>query len=110
MTTDFFEEELQKAQQRFNSTFGMLAVCNINERSKTILKICQMGRLKCKIVSSKDKDCVRDEIQQFMRIRNNLDHIFDQIDEFISERCRTQGPEPFLIPEEVTSWKNSSCK
>ncbi len=85
MPVDFFETEVRKAQDRFNQTFGVMAVCNIRMRQSVILAIVQMGLLQRKIAKSRDKDLVREEIKRFVRARDVLKNVFNQAEQEINK-------------------------
>ena len=80
MALDFFETELLKVQNRFNSVFGDLIVCDLKVRQMLILGIIWMGTLKRKINQAPDKDLVREEIQKFMKTKILLHNVFDQFE------------------------------
>jgi len=48
MAIDFFEKEVKKAQDRFNTIYGDLLVCDIRVRQRLIITICWMKVLKKK--------------------------------------------------------------
>jgi hypothetical protein len=75
-TIDFFDREVRSAQERFNQTFGRLAVCNIRTRQLVILSIVRLGTLARKI-NANDKDAVRDKIRTFMETKNRLQGYFN---------------------------------
>ena len=39
MAIDFFEKEVSKVRERFNQTYGVMVVCNLNHRQAAILSI-----------------------------------------------------------------------
>ena len=82
----FFQKEVQRAQERFNQTFGMLVVCDLGMRQAAILSICFLGNLERKIGSAANKNDVREKINKFMKIRNVLNSTFDQIENHLKER------------------------
>lgn len=86
MPVDFFEKEVNRAQEKFNQTFGMLETGDIKLRQSVILKICGLGCLKNKIGKAANRDQVRDEICKFMKIRNTLNNIFNTIEDYQKER------------------------
>ena len=86
MSVDFFEKEVTRAQQKFNQTFGMLKTSDIKLRQSVILKICGLGCLKNKIVKATDRNQVRDEICNFMEIRDILNNVFNSIEDYQKER------------------------
>ena len=86
MPVNFFEKEIHKAQQRFNQTFGERATCNIKSRQSVILKICSLGCLKNKIEKTADKAKVKDEIRNFIKIRDILNNVFNTIEDYQKER------------------------
>jgi hypothetical protein len=86
MPVNFFDKEVARAQNKFNQTFGMLKTSDIKLRQSAILKICGLGCLRNKIAKAKDKDEVRDEICNFMEIRNILNNVFNTIEAYQKER------------------------
>ena len=86
MHVDFFIKEVNRAQHKFNQTFGMLKTSDIKLRQSAILKICGLGCLKNKILKAADQDQVRDEIRKFMEIRNTLNNVFNTIENYQEER------------------------
>lgn len=86
MIVNYFENELHKAQQRFNETFGRQTICNLKTRRFTMLAITAMGRNAEKIVEAKDKTCVRYEIARFNKARTRLEKLFTQFIQESKER------------------------
>jgi hypothetical protein len=86
MSVDFFESELKKARNRFNSIFGNLVVCNLKVRQMLILAITWMGVLKRKIDNAKDKEAVREEIKKFVKYRDLVNNVFNKIEIELQER------------------------
>ena len=86
MPVDFFEKEVTRAQDKFNQTFGVLETGDIKLRQSAILNICGLGCLRNKIVKAADKDQVRGEICNFMKIRNILNNVFNTIEDYQKER------------------------
>lgn len=86
MPVDFFVKEVNRAQEKFNQTFGMLETGDIKLRQSAILKICGLGCLRNKIVKAADRDQVRDEICNFMKIRGILNNVFNTIEDYQKER------------------------
>ena len=86
MPVNFFEKEVSRAQHKFNQTFGMLETGDIKLRQSAIFKICGLGCLRNKIVKAADKDQVRGEICNFMKIRNTLNNVFNSIEAYQKER------------------------
>jgi hypothetical protein len=68
MAIDFFEKEVEKTQDRFNTIYGDLLVCDIRVRQRLIITICWMGVLKKRIEKAGNKEMCRVEIQQFVRL------------------------------------------
>ena len=77
MPIDFFEKEVEKSQERFNQTYGVMVVCNLKLRQAAILSVISLGLLCRKITSAKRKHEMKDDIQAFMRIRNTLNNHFN---------------------------------
>ena len=86
MTIDLYEKEVKNAQSRFNETFGSLNVCNLQIRQKAILTIIGMARLAGKIRNSEGKVLVKDEINNFVRKKEFLNQLFNEIDKDQKER------------------------
>jgi len=82
MKLKFFEKELQKVQERFNQTFGIMPVCDLRLRQSLILSICHLGCLAKKIAETKSRDQPHTIIARFMRTRNAINRIFDQIENY----------------------------
>ena len=80
MAVNFFEREVKKVQKRFNETVGRLAVCNLDVRYSAILSICWLGILSRKINRAKDKEKAKDNISEFVKIRNVLNNVFNLIE------------------------------
>lgn len=78
MKVNFFIQELQRVQQRFNQTFGAQAVCDLKTRCRVILAIIHMEMLSKQIIKAENKDKVREEICQFVKTKNILNEIFNQ--------------------------------
>jgi len=83
---NFFEREVQKVQQRFNETFGVLDFCDLKMRHKVILKIVSMMRLKDRIIANNKVENIQEERSKFVRIRDCVNSIFNQIDQELNER------------------------
>jgi len=83
---DFFEREVKKAQSRFNETFGVMNVCNIKTRQRTILTIIGMARLADKIRRERGKEVVTNEIKIFLQKKNYLNGIFNALEKHLKER------------------------
>ena len=86
MKVDFFEKELITVRERFNQTFGNQTVCNLETRCRVIISIIHMGVLSEKINKAGDKSMVRDDIRMFIRIKNTLTTIFNNVEKFWEER------------------------
>ena len=86
MPIDFFENEVRKARERFNQTFGVQDVCDLKSRQSTILAICSLGLIAGKIKKAKNKDDVRDEIKKFMRNKTILNSVFEKFENGEGER------------------------
>ena len=80
MPIDFFGKEVEKAQSRFNETYGGMVVCSLKHRQAAILSIVNLNFLCRKITTAKKKDEVRDDIQAFIRTRNTLNIHFKSIE------------------------------
>ena len=91
MPIDFFESELQKAQDRFNQTFGTTTVCDLKLRQSVILAICFMGNADRKIKNVTNKDKVREQIKKFMKTRCILNNLFDRFEREHHERRKHAG-------------------
>jgi len=86
LAVNFFDEEVNKVQQRFNKTFGVLDVCDIRTRQRAILSIINMMRLKDKIISTQDKRNIKKDRSKFVKTRDWLNQVFNQIEQHLSER------------------------
>ena len=86
MPIDFFENEVRKARERFNQTFGVPDVCDLKSRQSAMLAIGSLGLIAGKIKKAKNKDDVRDEIKQFMKTKAVLDGVFNQFQKDQEER------------------------
>ena len=93
MSVDFFEKELRKAQNRFNTVFCELFVCNLKVRQTLILAITWMGVLKRKIHEKEDKDLARDDIRKFVKYRNLVNDVFNNIESELEERRPYDNPD-----------------
>ena len=80
MAVNFFEREVKKIQKRFNETFGRQIVCNLDVRYSAILSICWLGILSRKINRAKDKEKAKDNISEFVKIRDVLNNVFNLIE------------------------------
>jgi hypothetical protein len=86
MPVDFFVKEVDRAQRKFNQTFGMLETGDIKLRQSAILKICGLSCLGNKIKKAEDESKVRDDIRNFNKIRDALNSIFNTIEDYQKER------------------------
>ncbi|MFC1488945.1 hypothetical protein ACFL6B_03760 [Thermodesulfobacteriota bacterium] len=86
MQIDFFQKEVDKLQYRFNETFGVMDVCNLQMRYEVILAIISMARLAGEIKKATKKIFVKDEIKLFIHQKESLDKIFNKIDEHLKQR------------------------
>ena len=84
MTAHFFEKELRKIQERFNQAFGDQSTFHIQARYASLLSICQLGILEKRIAGIKNKP--REGIQEFIRIRNTLNNLFNRMETQKKER------------------------
>jgi len=88
MKVNYFEKELIKVRERFNQTFGKQIVSDLRTRAQVIIAIIHMGLLSDKIMKAKDKEMVRDDIRMFIRKRNTLTTIFNNVEKYWEERRR----------------------
>ena len=79
MAVNFFEKEVKKVRQRFNQTFGVLTVYDLKLRQSVILAIASLGNSSNKIEIMKSNSSEKDEIKKFVRTKNILNNIFNQI-------------------------------
>ena len=86
MPINFFDKELSRLQDRFNSTFGVMTVCDLKARGQTILAIVGLGVLAKKINTTTDKDQVRAEISRFVKGRDTLNRWFDHVQSEITKQ------------------------
>ena len=91
MPINFFDAEVKKCQDRFNETFGVMVVCNIQTRQRVILAIVNMGRLAKKIGAAHTKDEVRDEIKRFVKSRDVLKTYFDDAQKLIESKAKEKS-------------------
>lgn len=91
MKTQFFEKELQRVQDRFNETFGIMTVCDLKLRGEAILDIIGLSRLVKEMAGIKSRDHPHETIAKFMLVRNELNRIFDQIEKYQEERRAQNG-------------------
>ncbi len=83
MPVDFFGKELNRVQERFNQTFGVMPLCNPKVRIRVIFAIVQMCLLQRKIIKDKRKE----DISQFVKTKDKLNKIFSTL---IKESKRRQ--------------------
>lgn len=86
MAVNFFDRELTRLQDRFNSTFGVMQTCDLKVRQSTILSIISLGLLANKINAASSNDEVRDEIAKFVKGRDVLTQFFNQVQQQIERR------------------------
>lgn len=86
MAINFFEKEVEKAQKRFNQTFGKQIVSNLEARKAAILSICRLGILAKKIKKAEEKETVRTDHQEFISIRDVLNNFFNLMEKQQKER------------------------
>lgn len=79
MPINFFEKEVEKSQERFNQTYGVMVVCNLKLRWAAIMSIVNLGLVCRKITAAKRKHEMKDDIRTFMRIRKTLNNHFNQL-------------------------------
>lgn len=91
MKTQFFEKELQRVRDRFNKTFGIMTVCNLELRRKAILDIIGLSRLVKEMAGIKSRDHPHETIEKFMLVRNELNRIFDELEKYLRERRAQNG-------------------
>lgn len=86
MPIGFFDKELSRLQDRFNSTFGVMTTCDLKARGQTILAIVGLGVLAKQINTASDKDEVRAEISRFVKGRDTLNRWFDHVQSEITKQ------------------------
>jgi len=86
MPINFFNSELTRLQDRFNSTFCVMTTCDLKARWSTILSIIRLGVLAKRINAASDKDQVRTEISQFIKGRDTLNKWFDYVQTQINQQ------------------------
>lgn len=91
MKTQFFEKELQRVRDRFNKTFGIMTVCNLELRGEAILDIIGLSCLVKEMAGIKSRDHPHKTIARFMRKRNELNRIFDELEKHLRERRAQNG-------------------
>lgn len=85
MNHKYFEKEIRKARQRFNQTFGCLTVCDLKLRQSAIVGVSLLG-LAQQRMQEKSGAALQTDICKFMRIRNALNRVFDQIESELNQR------------------------
>ena len=91
MKVDFFKKELDKVQDRFNQTFGIMPLCDLKLRQSVIFTICHMGCLAKEMAETKSRDHPHNKIARFMQGRNALNRIFDQLEKHLRQRREHNG-------------------
>ena len=86
MAINFFDRELSKLQDRFNSTFGSDPTFKPDLRACTMLSICWLGMIAKNINRVAKKDSVRSEIREFVNARHALNKLFDLSDLELAEK------------------------
>jgi hypothetical protein len=94
MAINFFDRELSRLEERFNSTFGEDPKFKPDLRACTMLSIVWLGMIAKHINSAKKKDSVRSEIQEFVYGRHALDKLFDLADLELTEKIKFSEFEP----------------
>ena len=84
MTAHFFEKEVRKIQKRFNQAFGETCTFCIQARYAALLAICWLGILEKRMARMKDRP--RESIQEFIRIRDTLNKLFNRMEKQKKER------------------------
>lgn len=95
MKIQFFEKELQRVRDRFNETFGIMPVCDLKLRQRVILSICHLGCLAKEMAEIKSRDHPHNRIERFMRVRNVLNRIFDELEKDQKERREQNGRDSY---------------
>ncbi len=86
MPVGFISDELRKAQDRFNATYGGLRVCDLQVRNGLVIAISWMGVLKRRVDSADNGEVCRTDIQKFVRSRDLVNSVLNRIDAELSER------------------------
>ena len=100
MAIDFYEKELSKLQDEFNSTYSGIIVCDVRTRCNVILSIVAMGLLVKQIREASNKNDIGEMIQRFDRQRQLTRNILKLIQKdtierrnyvHLNERTQTNG-------------------
>jgi hypothetical protein len=94
MTLKYFDKETQKARQRFNQTFGRLAICDAKLRQAAIVGVGLLGCSRNRLQASLKGIVLRAEVRRFMRIRKALENVFDLVEEQIDNERRQHVQTP----------------
>ena len=94
MTLKYFDKETQKARQRFNQTFGRLAICDARLRQAAIVGVCLLGCSRKRLQALPQGSVLRAEVCRFMRIRKALEGVFDLVEEQINNERRKHARTP----------------
>jgi hypothetical protein len=86
MGIDFFAREVKQIQKRFNETCGRQTVCNLDLRYAAILSICRLGILSRAIRRTTATAQEQERINEFVKIRDALNTLFDLIEKQNNER------------------------
>jgi hypothetical protein len=63
-----------------------MVACNLTARQAAILSIINMGMLCTKVTAAKGKHNAKQDIQQFVRIRDTLNNHFNMLEQYLKER------------------------
>jgi hypothetical protein len=77
MAIDFFEKEMKRLQERFNTTFGQAKTVNMMARSLTVLAISWAEVLARTIRVTSDEKRIGEMTREFCRVREGLNKFFD---------------------------------
>lgn len=91
MRKRYFEKEVMKARERFNSVFGQQEVCSLKARQAAIMSICWLGLLCEKITAAGDSREVKEDIEDFAKTKNVLTKFFDSCERFNAVEEQQEG-------------------
>ena len=77
---DFFEKEVKRLQERFNTAFGQAKTVNMMARSLTILTICRVDLLARSARETSDEKRMGELTREFCHVREVLNRFFDLIE------------------------------
>jgi hypothetical protein len=79
-TIDFFEREVKRLQERFNTTFGQAKIVNVRARYLTIFAICWVDLIARSARKTSDEQAIGKMTREFCKKRESLNRFFDLIE------------------------------